>query len=213
MEKATLSHREVLEECAAFLTPERIARFRAAASERCFSVLPVVEGLHDVGNIAAVARSADALGFGRLHVIRQGHDKYKLSHRAISAGSDKWLHEQVCDVSSVGGCEAAPAAECNKHEHANENEHSARKTAHQTGMPRSRLQGTTQTLRSLKGMGYRVAVTHLREDAVDIRELDWAVPTAVVLGNEKDGTSDEVRAEREGLSQRDTDSSLGPMAV
>ena len=29
--------------------------------------------------------------------------------------------------------------------------------------------------------------THLRADAKDVREVDWSVPTAVVLGNEREG--------------------------
>ena len=31
--------------------------------------------------------------------------------------------------------------------------------------------------------------THLRADAKDVREVDWSVPTAVVLGNEREGES------------------------
>ena len=29
--------------------------------------------------------------------------------------------------------------------------------------------------------------THLRADARDVRDIDWSVPTAVVLGNEREG--------------------------
>ena len=30
-------------------------------------------------------------------------------------------------------------------------------------------------------------MTHLRADAVDVRDVDWTRPTAIVLGNEKAG--------------------------
>ena len=33
----------------------------------------------------------------------------------------------------------------------------------------------------------KVAVTHLREDAVNVSEIDWSKPTAVLLGNEAEG--------------------------
>ena len=33
----------------------------------------------------------------------------------------------------------------------------------------------------------QVIATHLRADARDVRDIDWSVPTAVVLGNEREG--------------------------
>ena len=33
----------------------------------------------------------------------------------------------------------------------------------------------------------QVVVTHLQADAVDVREVDWTRPTAIVLGNEHAG--------------------------
>lgn len=33
----------------------------------------------------------------------------------------------------------------------------------------------------------QVIVTHLTDDAVDIKDVDWTKPTAIVLGNEKHG--------------------------
>lgn len=46
-------------------------------------------GLYDVGNVAAIARSADSLGLGSMHVINTAKAKFKASARAAS-GSDKW---------------------------------------------------------------------------------------------------------------------------
>jgi tRNA (guanosine-2'-O-)-methyltransferase len=36
-------------------------------------------------------------------------------------------------------------------------------------------------------MAVQVVVTHLQADAVDVREVDWTRPTAIVLGNERAG--------------------------
>ncbi|KAK4799030.1 hypothetical protein SAY86_024395 [Trapa natans] len=43
----------------------------------------------------------------------------------------------------------------------------------------------------LKSRGYRVATTHLGKDAVSIYDMDWSLPTAIVVGNENRGISDE----------------------
>ncbi|XP_039042693.1 tRNA (guanosine(18)-2'-O)-methyltransferase-like [Hibiscus syriacus] len=43
----------------------------------------------------------------------------------------------------------------------------------------------------LKSCSYRIATTHLRMDAVSIYDMDWSRPTAIVVGNENRGISDE----------------------
>lgn len=47
------------------VSEQRLARLRAVAAARCYSVVPIVEGLHDVGNMSAVCRSADGARFLR----------------------------------------------------------------------------------------------------------------------------------------------------
>ncbi len=42
--------------------------------------------------------------------------------------------------------------------------------------------------------GFQVVVTHLDAKAVSFREVDYTLPTLLVLGNEKDGVSEEVIA-------------------
>ena len=75
-----------------FLSPERIARIDTVLSNRSRSVVTVFENTYDRGNINAVYRSAESLGFDQIHHIeRPGH---RQSHRALhrtSKGSDKWL--------------------------------------------------------------------------------------------------------------------------
>ncbi|CAN4079425.1 unnamed protein product [Withania somnifera] len=43
----------------------------------------------------------------------------------------------------------------------------------------------------LKSRGYRIATTHLGMDTVSVYEMDWSCPTAIVVGNELRGISEE----------------------
>ncbi|KAH1080750.1 hypothetical protein J1N35_020511 [Gossypium stocksii] len=43
----------------------------------------------------------------------------------------------------------------------------------------------------LKSRGYRIATTHVGMDVVSIYDMDWSRPTAIVVGNENRGISDE----------------------
>ncbi|XP_021737196.1 uncharacterized protein LOC110703716 isoform X2 [Chenopodium quinoa] len=43
----------------------------------------------------------------------------------------------------------------------------------------------------LKSRGYRIATTHLGIDTVSIYDMDWSCPTAIVVGNENRGISEE----------------------
>jgi len=86
-----VSAQAIIETLGPMISEERKDRIQSVVSSRCFGVLPVIENPYDFGNVAAVCRSADALGFGALHVIRRkDKDKYKQSTRT-SGGSDKWL--------------------------------------------------------------------------------------------------------------------------
>lgn len=74
-------------------TDDRLARIKSVGARRTFNVLPIVEHPHDMGNLAAMCRTADALGFGAVHVINDDAC-FKQSART-SAGSDKWLDVQL----------------------------------------------------------------------------------------------------------------------
>ncbi|KMT17304.1 hypothetical protein BVRB_2g039990 isoform A [Beta vulgaris subsp. vulgaris] len=43
----------------------------------------------------------------------------------------------------------------------------------------------------LKSRGYRIASTHLGKNTVSVYDMDWSCPTAVVVGNENKGISEE----------------------
>ena len=144
-----ISAAQVLELLEPQLTPERQARIRLAVEGRTCNVVPVLEDIYDRGNVSAVLRSAEALGYQCAHVIEMG-DKFKSSAR-VTQGADKWL-----DV--------------------------------------KRWKSTTECVLELKRLGYRIVSTHLDAKAVPIGEIDFTRPTALVLGNEKDGVSPEMIA-------------------
>lgn len=50
-----------------------------------------------------------------------------------------------------------------------------------------------ECLSSLKKKGFKVAVTHLGEDALPYTDLDYAQPLALVFGSESEGVSPEAR--------------------
>jgi tRNA (guanosine-2'-O-)-methyltransferase len=84
-----LSADQILKLVEPYLTEERQDRIRQAVSGRTCNVVPVLENIYDRGNISAVLRSAEALGFQCAHVIETG-DKFKSSAR-VTQGADKWL--------------------------------------------------------------------------------------------------------------------------
>lgn len=71
------------------VTPARLARFRAVLARRTRSLVPVLEGLSDPHNGAAVLRSAEAFGCHEVHVVR-GRYPFAVSHR-VSRGTHRWL--------------------------------------------------------------------------------------------------------------------------
>lgn len=64
-----MSSSEVLEAVGPYMMEERKERIRNTVKSRSYSLCLVVEGLTDFGNVSAVFRSADALGFQSVHVI------------------------------------------------------------------------------------------------------------------------------------------------
>ncbi len=130
-----------------FLSPERMARLSDVVQQRTQTVVTVIEGLINLGNVSAVMRSAEALGFHKFHII-EGDAAFKNSNRT-SQGADKWL--DVTKWSTPQAC-----------------------------------------IPALQAQGYNVVATHLDETAVNIDQIDFTKPTALVFGNEADGVSPEL---------------------
>lgn len=72
------------------MTERRLQRIRAVVAERTRSVVPVVEGLVNTGNVSAVMRSAEALGYQDVHVMKGSNERYKHSQRT-AGGAQRWL--------------------------------------------------------------------------------------------------------------------------
>lgn len=71
------------------LTTARLTRIDAVVRKRTRSIVPVLDGLIDPHNIAAVLRSADAFGVQDVHVIERD-SPFLASHR-VAQGTEQWL--------------------------------------------------------------------------------------------------------------------------
>ncbi|MBV2167676.1 MAG: RNA methyltransferase [Bdellovibrio sp.] len=79
----------VLEKIGPLLTDERRQKIERVVSLRNFDTAVVLEGIYDRGNISAVMRSAEGLGFGNFQVI-ETQEKFKEANR-VTQGADKWV--------------------------------------------------------------------------------------------------------------------------
>ncbi|MFN7729797.1 MAG: TrmH family RNA methyltransferase [Bdellovibrio sp.] len=80
---------DVIEHVGPLLTPERRQKIEHVVKRRTFTPVVVLEDVYDRGNASAVFRSAEAMGFGQVHMIELG-EKIKESQRT-TAGADKWV--------------------------------------------------------------------------------------------------------------------------
>lgn len=142
--------KEIIDVLEAYLTPERLARINAVLAGRTYTVATVVEGIVNTGNVRAIMRTAEALGYQGFHVITGEEKRLKTSERT-SKGAEKWLDVQRWETATA----------CATH---------------------------------LKDQGYQIVATHLDEHAVPISTIDFTKKTALVLGNERDGVSEELLA-------------------
>lgn len=71
------------------LMPERQKKIERVAEGRCFDISVVLEGIYDRGNISAVMRTAEGLGFSNFHII-ETFEKFKNANR-VTQGADKWV--------------------------------------------------------------------------------------------------------------------------
>lgn len=84
-----LNYKWVREEIGPLLTPERKQKIDRVVEQRNFDTAMVLEGIYDRGNISAVMRTAEGLGFGNFHVI-ETQEKFKEANR-VTQGADKWV--------------------------------------------------------------------------------------------------------------------------
>ncbi len=85
----TYASQLVIEKLDGLLSGSRKDRIEKVLDRKTFNVATVVEGLVNTGNVSAVMRTAESLGFQPFHIINNGL-KFKHSKR-ISHGAEKWL--------------------------------------------------------------------------------------------------------------------------
>lgn len=132
------------------MSPERFARITHMLNHRQPELTVLLERVHKPHNLAAIVRTADAIGVSDVHATWE--DKaMRLAGNKSATGSQNWV---------------------NVHSH----------------------ETTAEAIRKLRDQGMQIIATNLSDSAVDFREVDYTKPTAILLGQEKTGISDEALA-------------------
>jgi tRNA (guanosine-2'-O-)-methyltransferase len=93
----------VIEALDPLLTEERRARIERVIGARSRAVVPVLDGLIDPHNVAAVLRSSDAFGVQEVHLV-EGAERFVASNR-VAQGTERWV--DVVTHDSARACVAA----------------------------------------------------------------------------------------------------------
>ena len=94
----TVSSREIIDTLGPFIQPERRDRIRSVVASRTYAVVPVLEGAYDRGNVSAVLRTSEALGFQAVHIV-ESSEKFKEANR-VTQGAENWLDISTWDCTS-----------------------------------------------------------------------------------------------------------------
>ena len=128
------------------MSPERFARINQMLDNRQTDLTLCLDKVHKTNNIAAVIRTADAVGIHQIHAVWPDIEMRVSGNTA--SGSQQW-------VKTI------------KHYHMDE------------------------AAAQFKAADMQILATNFSETAVDFREIDYTKPTAVIMGNERDGVSEE----------------------
>ncbi|WP_286234275.1 tRNA (guanosine(18)-2'-O)-methyltransferase TrmH [Thalassotalea sediminis] len=131
------------------MTPERLQRINAMLDMRQPDLTVCMEGVHKTHNLAAVVRTADAIGISDVHAVWK-NERMRVSGGS-AAGSQNWV-----DVHNYTD--------------------------------------TKDAINALKAQNMQVLVTNLSDTSIDFREIDYTQPTAIILGQEKFGASEQALA-------------------
>ena len=128
------------------VTNTRYQRIVEMLNRRQPDLTIIMDGVHKTHNLAAIARTCDAVGIGWIHAVnRDGH--LHLGHKRAS-GAEKWVavatHASIADA-----------------------------------------------YRHLKHEGFAIVAAVLRADALEFDQIDYTRPTAIAVGHELDGLSEE----------------------
>ncbi len=150
-----------------YVSAARQARLEAVAAARTFGVVPVLDGLTDAGNVHAVLRSAEGLGYGAAHLVGLGGEAASLAEAAPVGGPDTGSvragKRASRGAASWLAVEAWPTPEA--------------------------------YLQDARARGFAIATLDVAPGAVPVEAYDFSVPTALVLGNERSGPAPAFRAQ------------------
>lgn len=85
----TFDAQTIIERLGPYITELRRRRIGEVVAERTCTVVPVLDGLYDHGNVNAVLRSVEGLGYLVAHVI-ESSARFKVAGR-VTQGAEKWL--------------------------------------------------------------------------------------------------------------------------
>tara|TARA_B100001094_G_C18195006_1_gene810122 strand:- start:3757 stop:4440 length:684 start_codon:yes stop_codon:yes gene_type:complete len=128
------------------MSPERFERITAMLNNRQVDLTVCLEMVHKSNNLAAIVRTADAVGVHQVHTIWP-QKKMRISGHTAT-GSQKWVDIQ----------------------------------AHTS---------TDEAIAQLRTQNMQIVVTHLSDASVDYRSIDYTKPTAILMGQEKHGITEE----------------------
>ena len=128
------------------MTPERLATIKASLDKRQTDLTVVMENVRKPHNLAAVARTLEAVGGLEIHAITE-LTSIRLTQMS-AGGTKKWM-------------------KVNKHPN------------------------TEQGLNDLKQQGFQIVATTLSENSKDYRDIDYTKPTAILVGEELEGISEQ----------------------
>ncbi len=149
-----------------YVSAARQARIAAVAAVRTFGLVPVLDGLTDAGNVHAVLRSAEGLGYGAAHLVGLGGEAAAIAEAAPAGGPDPETVRSARRASRGAASWLAVAA----------------------------WPTPEAYLAEARARGLAVATLDVGAGAVPVESYDFSVPTALVLGNERSGPSPAFRA-------------------
>ncbi|MBF0362303.1 MAG: RNA methyltransferase [Oligoflexia bacterium] len=82
------SDQKIQETLSPYISPERMKKIDTILSQRTYTITVVLDNIYDVGNINAVIRTAENLGYQSIYIISS--QKTKTTNR-ITQGTDKWV--------------------------------------------------------------------------------------------------------------------------
>ncbi|HHJ36621.1 MAG TPA: tRNA (guanosine(18)-2'-O)-methyltransferase TrmH [Gammaproteobacteria bacterium] len=128
------------------MTPERLSIIKSSLDRRQTDLTVVMENVRKPHNLAAVARTLEAVGGLEIHAITR-LTSIRLTQMS-AGGTKKWI----------------------------------KVSKHPT---------TEQGLGYLKQKGFQIIATSLCENSKDYREVDYTRPTAILVGEELEGISEQ----------------------